>query len=89
MVCRFVQASNYGMSKCPLDRCHDGIMEDIDLLPSYRTDLISLLIRMVYSASSSGDVATRLFQQKPGTQLFFFEKLRHRPCTLRGGPGFV
>jgi hypothetical protein len=62
------------MSKSPMDRCHDGPMEDIDLLPSYRGDLISLLIRTVYSASSSGDVATRLFRQKPGMQLFFFRK---------------
>jgi hypothetical protein len=35
---------------------------------------MSLPVRILYSASSTGDVATRLFQQKPGMQIFFFRK---------------
>lgn len=63
------------MSKCLMDRCHEELMESIDLLPSKRGDSISPLNTDAERCIEYGKMEPPgLFQQKPGTQFFFFRK---------------
>jgi hypothetical protein len=63
------------MPKYRLGRSRDAQMEDTDLLPSIKVIRFRFLQGWRTAHRAREDVITRLFQQKPGTQLFFFRKI--------------
>jgi len=54
-------------------------MEDTDLLPSIKVIRFRFLQGWRAAHRAREEVITRLFQQKPGTQLFFFRKSHRQP----------